>query len=79
MERQQNRLNGFEVLRHCECLVNNIFNTNDSTLSQLLFDQLIGVQRHSLVVDNQESMLKDHIANGINVRIAPNHVWFDQL
>lgn len=79
MERQQNLLNLLEVLRHCKRLMYNILNANDSPTAQLLFDQLIGVESRSLIVDNQKSMLEDNISHRIDVRIAPDDVWLDQL
>lgn len=79
MERQQNWLNGFEIVRNRKCLVHNILNANDAATAQLLFDQLIGIESGSFVVNNQETMLEDHIANSIDVWIAPDNVGFDEL
>lgn len=79
MEGQQHFLDGFEVFRHRERLVNNIFDTNDASATQLLLDQLVRVECQTFVVHAKEAVLENNITHRVDVRIAPNHVRLDQL
>ncbi len=48
--------------------------THDSVLAQLLLDELVVRQRHTLLVDAAETPLVDQLPHGLEVRCSEGHV-----
>lgn len=76
---QQELLDHLEVLRNGVQLVNNVLNTDDAVLSQMVFNQLVGIHGLLLAIDLQETVLENQVANCLDIRIAVNDIRINNL
>lgn len=57
--------------------VDEIFNTDDTVLAEVVLDQLVVGQSDSLLVDLSISSLVDKLSDGLQVGVAIGNVWVD--
>jgi len=68
-----------EVGANSEDLVDNIFHTDDSVLSEGSLNDRVVVDGDSLTVDLGVSTLVDKLTGGLQVGVTPGNVWGDPL
>jgi len=68
-----------EVRTNSVELVDQVFNADDAELSEGLFNDLVGSEGDSLLVDLTETSLVDQVVDGLSGGISEGDVGFDLL
>lgn len=74
-----------ETVRHLKVradrrnLVNKVFHRNDAVLAEVSLEDAVVRDRNALLVHLDVTALVNELANRLEVRLAPCHVWRDQL
>lgn len=79
LERPQEHVSSLEVRTHGSNLVDKVFHRDNAILAQTLLDDGVVLDRDTLLVNLGETTLVDELADRLEVRLTPRHVWRDKL